>query len=417
MGILPISFDHTILRIWAVQWLARYKYRFTPDNCMRISELLLEYRRDVTQQKLAKELGVIADNEKTTPEDVLEQVEAIDPTKNKQYVLWLVKQLVKKQFRLEDAPRVTELLNNFISIKPRLPVDQRDIGRFDFYKLDDLVDKTLTPDMDQGKANTGLTSIPDTKVLYNGPLGQLVIPLTRDASCALGKNTSWCTARDDINNMFNQYNKEGPLYVWIGKDGKRYQFHFESAQCMDSKDRPIDEKTINYFRLQHPVLSKLFAKGERGIIDAGDLEAINYYAEHTIKGRWPEAEPYIMEDSYEAVQYAINAIKGRWPEAEPYIMQDAASAVDYARNVVHGRWPEAEKSILADGHPSDLVNYALVAGMTRWEAAEPIIYQYPSPAASYQIHVIGARKPDIEDLIKQSKFAWEIYTAKFPDAA
>lgn len=245
--------------------------------------------------------------------------------------------------------------------------------------------------MEQGRDDTGLASIPDTKVLYNGPLGQLVIPLTREASCALGKPTSWCTARDDSSNMFDTYNKQGPLYVWIGKDGKRYQFHFESAQCMDSKDRPIDEKTINYFRLQHPVLSKLFAKGERGIIDAGDLEAINYYAEHTIKGRWPEAEPYIM--------------------------QDAESAVDYARNVVHGRWPEAEKSILADGHPSDLVNYALVAGMTRWEAAEPIIYQYPSPAASYQIHVIGARKPDIEDLIKQSKFAWEIYTAKFPDAA
>lgn len=50
---------------------------------MRISELLLEYRRDVTQQKLAKELDVIANNEQITPEDVLEQVEAIDPTKNK----------------------------------------------------------------------------------------------------------------------------------------------------------------------------------------------------------------------------------------------------------------------------------------------------------------------------------------------
>src|SRR5574344_1113855 len=130
---------------------------------MRISELLLEYRRDVTQQKLAKELSSISDNENTTPEDVLEQVEAIDPTKNKQFVLWLVKQLSKRQFRLEDAPRVTELLNNFIAVKPRLPVEQRDIGRFDFYKLDDLIDKTLTPDMERGKTDTGLASIPDTK--------------------------------------------------------------------------------------------------------------------------------------------------------------------------------------------------------------------------------------------------------------
>ena len=54
---------------------------------MKISELLLEYRRDITQQKLANELGAIANNEKITPEDVLAQVESIDPTKNIQHCL------------------------------------------------------------------------------------------------------------------------------------------------------------------------------------------------------------------------------------------------------------------------------------------------------------------------------------------
>lgn len=384
---------------------------------MRISELLLEYRRDVTQQKLAKELDIIANNEGVAPEDVLVKVEQIDPTKNKQFVLWLVKQLTKRQFRLEDAPRVTELLNNFIAVKPRLPVEQRDIGRFDFYRLDDLIDKTLTPDMEKGRDDTGLAAIPDTKVLYNGPLGQLVIPLTREASCALGKPTSWCTARDDSNNMFDAYNNQGPLYVWIGKDGKRYQFHFETVQFMDSKDRPIDEKTIMHFRLQHPVLSKLFAKGEREIIDAGDTESMVDYAMHAIKGRWPEAEPYIMEAPYEAVNYAADVIKGRWPDAEPYIMQEASAAVEYVRKVVQGRWPEAEDSILDDGDARDLVNYAIAAGLPRWAKAESVIYEDPTATALYQMHVIGARNPDIEDVIKQSKFAWGIYTGKFPDAA
>ena len=75
---------------------------------MKIYELLLEYRRDITQQKLAKELDTIANNGQITPEDVLAQVEQIDPTKNKQYVLWLVKQLVKSSLDLKTRH---ELLN------------------------------------------------------------------------------------------------------------------------------------------------------------------------------------------------------------------------------------------------------------------------------------------------------------------
>ena len=315
---------------------------------MRIFELLLEYRRDVTQQKLAKELSSIADNENTTPEAALEQVENMDPTKNKQYVLWLVKQLVKRQFRLEDAPRVTELLNNFIAVKNRLPLEQRDIGRFDFYKLDDLIDRTLAPDMEQGRDDTGLAAIPDTKVLYNGPLGLLAIPLTREASCALGKKTSWCTARDDDRNMFSRYNDMGPLYVWIGKDGKRYQFHFETTQYMDSKDRPIDREALAHFRLQHPVLSKMFKRGEAKFLSGGDARAAAVYASAVIGGRWPEAEPSIMTDARAAVDYAMYTLRKRWPEAEPTIMTDATSAEEYTHYVVGERWPQAEPIIKTD---------------------------------------------------------------------
>lgn len=285
---------------------------------MRISELLLEYRRDVTQQKLAKELAVIADNESTTPEDVLEQVEAIDPTKNKQHVLWMVKQLVNRQFRLEDAPRVTELLNNFISVKNRLPLEQRDIGRFDFYKLDDLIDKTMNVELgkDDATSNGTFPVVPNSKVLYNGPLGQLAIPETEEASCELGRGTKWCTAAEK-NNMFDVYSQKGPLYVWRDKTGEKYQFHFEATQFMDAKDHPIDASTIDYFRTKHPVTSKLFAKAEDKTMESPYRSY--RYAKDVIKGRWPEAEKSIMLDPYSAFMYATELMGGRWPEAEPMI--------------------------------------------------------------------------------------------------
>jgi hypothetical protein len=44
-----------------------------------------------------------------------------------------------------------------------------------------------------------------------------------------------------------------------------------------------------------------------------------FYA-YYIKGRWVEAEPYIMKDPYYAYRYARCVLKDRWIEAEPYIM-------------------------------------------------------------------------------------------------
>ena len=382
---------------------------------MKISELLLEYRRDVTQQKLAKELGAIADNENTTPEDVLEQVENMDPTKNKQFVLWLVKQLVKRQFRLEDAPRVTELLNSFISVKNRLPLEQRDIGRFDFYKLDDLIDKTMNVELgkDNATSNGTFPVVPNSKVLYNGPLGQLAIPETEEASCELGRGTKWCTAAES-DNMFDVYSQKGPLYVWRDKTGEKYQFHFEATQFMDSKDRPIDSDTLTYFRTRHPVLSKMFKRGEAKIISGGDPSAASSYADSVIGGRWPEAEPTIMTDAFAAAGYAHSVLKGPWPEAERVIAADAYAAVNYAIFSLQGRWPAAEKTIASN--PTTAVRYASTVIKRRWPAAEPTIMTDVSAAVVYAQAVIGGRWPEAEPNIKTDKTAWRRYTRSFPDA-
>ncbi len=82
------------------------------------------------------------------------------------------------------------------------------------------------------------------------------------------------------------------------------------------------------------------------------------YAKNIIKGRFPEAEPYIMKDSWHASRYAIKILandpewtsikgheNGRWPEAEPYIMKDPEDILSYARDVIGGRWIEAEPHI------------------------------------------------------------------------
>jgi hypothetical protein len=81
-----------------------------------------------------------------------------------------------------------------------------------------------------------------------------------------------------------------------------------------------------------------------------DVKIAKRYAHHVIKGRWPEAEPYIMYNPKVASYYAADVIKGRWPEAEPYIMKDPGAAYNYAAHALDGwdRWPEAEPYIKKD---------------------------------------------------------------------
>jgi len=167
--------------------------------------------------------------------------------------------------------------------------------------------------------------------LLAGPLGQLAIPETQEASCELGRGTKWCTAAAK-DNMFDQYSEDGPLYVWRDKNGKKYQFHFETAQFMDSKDVPIDARTIEYFRTKHPVLSKLFVKGEKDVLK--DPGAAISYALGVIHGRWPEAEAAIIDnidvvEPYDLMLYAAGALRRRWPEVEDVIKTDRESWGQY----------------------------------------------------------------------------------------
>lgn len=349
--------------------------------------------------------------------------------------------MANRQFRLEDAPRVTELLTNFISVKNRLPLDQRDIGRFDFYKLDDLIDKTMNVELGKDAATSDGTFpvVPGSKVLYNGPLGQLAIPETEEASCELGRGTKWCTAAEK-NNMFDSYSQQGPLYVWRDKNGEKYQFHFEATQFMDSKDHPIDAKTIAYFRTKHPVTSKLFAKRESEILKSGGPQFLMRYARTVINGRWPDAEPVIMQDPVSAdvyateiiggrwpeaepvimahpmsaVAYASDVIKGRWPEAEPVIMAYPMSAVAYARDVIKGRWPEAEPTIKGSGDPARVYAKEVIGG--RWPAAEASIMTNSYSAFMYAKEILGRRWPEAEPIIATHKLWWKRYTKLFPDA-
>ena len=72
---------------------------------------------------------------------------------------------------------------------------------------------------------------------------------------------------------------------------------------------------------------------------SGCPEAALDYARFVVQGRWPEAEPCLLEDIYVAFTYAEQVIQGRWPEAEDgFAGSDLAEL--YACEMLPGRWDE-----------------------------------------------------------------------------
>lgn len=176
----------------------------------------------------------------------------IDPTFKKEqdklgeYTKWLfrkdnIEQL--KKIKDEDLYKITEDLFIFDKAKQKnlLPTEKRDINKFN---LDTLLDFIFVFRKDNeeiiSKTEKSKEIKKDVKK-YELNNWTIIIPETEEASCYYGKGTKWCTAAD-YNNRFHQYSSQGDLYILINKSdpSEKYQFHFESAQFMDVKDRDID---------------------------------------------------------------------------------------------------------------------------------------------------------------------------------
>lgn len=390
---------------------------------MRLFEfttILLEYNRDITKKKLGDKILAAAARDRIQDlDEILSAFEDTDPTRNKEYIQWISAQYIKKQFRFEDLYKVKDLLVNFDKLKPRLP--QRDINRFDYRSLYLTIDAIVNPELGV-KTDNEVFSVPDdTEVLYNGPYGLLVVPKTKEASCEVGRGTEWCTAYTKADNMFDEYNADGPIYVWRDRNGDRYQFHFESAQFMDIHDHPIQSNVLHNFRNNHPVLSKLFKKNEINMIVAyaygdslTDFEDVCYYSIDITDGVWPEAEEYLLSHASRipeaTMMYAVNVKNKNWPELEKHVLKRPDLTVKYAYNVKRQRWKEVESFILTD--PVAAYEYAVYFNF-RWKEAERIIIKDGDAAARYAIQILKGPWPEAERVIAKDLHALKIYLHYF----
>ncbi len=244
---------------------------------MKISEILLEYDRSVTErnysdkiyaralkdQFLPTEIKSHLKDKDQTVQNILQYIENKDPTVHNSYVEWLTRLYINDKIRLEDIN--TDLLRIYDAAKKqkRVPREYSDIGKIKsaaefvsiLEKLDlekillQIGDNSLYLRMNNYFRFKEIDRSDDQvdkgnyKILLDNSVVRIVIPLDERAAIYFGQDTRWCTARDDEDNRFNYYNKDGQLYILIPKQpkhmGEKYQLHFETNQYMDENDDPV----------------------------------------------------------------------------------------------------------------------------------------------------------------------------------
>ena len=168
------------------------------------------------------------------------------------FVKWILKLYSNGSWKPGDSYETKDLLSKFIKYKSKLPIEKRDINRFN--SVSELYSLIQTLE-GQGVKTQSDVKREGAEVVYEDSEWKIVIPHTEEASCIYGAHTRWCTAGRE-RNMFDYYNKEGLLYININKvTGDKYQFHFESKSFMDAEDKGVSlrniglsEGVVNYYK-------------------------------------------------------------------------------------------------------------------------------------------------------------------------
>lgn len=202
-------------------------------------------------------------------------LKGLDPTLDKCiYVDYILRQYSEGKLIEDNFNTFKYYLRLFDDNKSH--IKNKDINTYDLDSLKQLFSVSLKDNI-QG----------DVNVLYDGPYGNLSIPLSHKASCKLGSGTKWCTASNDEEDSYQRYTKDGPLYVWydknwnkgelrqLGNTSKKFQFHFETVTYMDETDNSLNDKLLYYFVTEHPVISILVDRYEDSIED-DDMKLVKF---------------------------------------------------------------------------------------------------------------------------------------------
>lgn len=236
----------------------------------------------------AKELLATDPDVKKRVDDIFDAFESADPTRKKIFVRHFVNWYLDGSLRnaKEDAPKATETIELYLKFKNRVGTDLSKLSFGEFLDLGDELQGMFSRSDEAREVENAFFKSGAAKLVHNSDTMKIVIPETTEASNFFGRGTRWCTAATGAHNYFEEYNKQGPLYIIIfkGEDGKKWQFHPPSGSFMDARDEEIPAKDVlNCDELQHsfPWAAELERMRRSG--DNTAFETVERMVGHTVE--------------------------------------------------------------------------------------------------------------------------------------
>lgn len=188
------------------------------------------------------------------PENRFQSIIELDPTYKigstnaGTYGKWLLSLANKNGGRVNDEEYITDVLKRFEENKKFLK--NKDIMGFKtIYDVDDYLSDENNYKEESARQKLRRVQnfvrktdlIKDADKVFDGNDWVIYVPKTYEASCKLGRGTTWCTATTQSDRYYNMYSGDGPLYININKHDpdEKYQFNFPTEQFMDKNDEEI----------------------------------------------------------------------------------------------------------------------------------------------------------------------------------
>jgi hypothetical protein len=180
----------------------------------------------------------------------------VNTTPKSAYITWLLKKVIDKTIKLEDAYKYKKYFMVFDRRKKEYPYadinqykSSQDISNFIKTSVDILDKESKDASQQKGVAKSdkykefyiGSTNGFDVYMLPKGKKDLYGV------SCELGSGTEWCTATGKTREHFDNYISKGPLFIFIKPNSKeKYQFSYEEDDFMDKDDNPIGNESYIY---------------------------------------------------------------------------------------------------------------------------------------------------------------------------
>ena len=195
------------------------------------------------------------DKNRITPEEYEEIVTASGG--KSAYATWLAVRVANKEIANTDIYKYEEYFDLFDKNKQKFPSpDINDYGKGtdgkrkkNSHEISVFIDKAVEVRKDQNKDPSLAKGVSKSEKYSRFKIGEVdgfavyKIPQGSDdlynVSCELGSGTEWCTATGKTSRFFDDYIKQGPIYIFDNGKGEKYQFHYESGQFMNKNDISI----------------------------------------------------------------------------------------------------------------------------------------------------------------------------------